>query len=122
MKTQILFLMTVLFWMASSQAVTQLDCLLTERYNDQKLEVPVQIPVEKGVAFYQKATTRDQQIQFVVYYSQELASLGVRVNDNELGITSSSYIDPQAEKGLAKIRHIRNKPETQLFAIDCSWK
>ncbi len=118
---KIIFLASLLFLNLASAAL-QVNCLLTERYNDQKIETPVKVEIENGVAFFQKATTRNSQIQFAVYYSAEIGSLGVRVNDNELGISSSSYIDPSQEKGFAKVRHIRTKPEAQLFAVDCSMK
>ena len=122
MKINFVFLMIISLSSLNASAVSVLNCLLTERYNDQKLETPVQIPVENGTALFQKTTTRAPQLQMIIYYSQKLSTLGVRITDDALGITSSSFSDPAQENGPAKVRHIRSKPETQLFAIDCNWK
>lgn len=103
-----------------SLAANKITCTSTERYNDQRIENTFSTLVESDTAFKQVASKRDSNIIFVTYYSKANDNFGARINDQGLGTQSGNFIEPSHEIGQVKVRYLKSKPETQLFALDCA--
>jgi len=117
MKTLLFLLLPQLTFAASL-----ITCETVERYSDQRVESSFQVPIEDGMAFKQLPSQRDPSIRFTAYYNQSMDVLGARVHDDHTGTQSGNYVEPSHEKAAVKVRYIKTKPETQLFAIDCTMK
>ena len=119
MKKLILFLLLPNL----SFAYSKIDCSVVERYNDQRIESVFSVAIdESAVAVKVVAGQKDANLRFVTYYSKDQDLFGARIVDDNLGVTAGNFIEPSKEKTLVKVRYIKTKPESQLFALDCVMK